>query len=486
MVEDTHGWWLSNDPGLALDAAGLPWRPSIPRLSRFLLMEDDDAREDFLEGVIRLRPGERWCTDGARGWIEPAPPWPASPDLHGARDAQALSVRLEAALRAQLERMSGPRVFTLSGGLDSSTLVALAEERPAQAVTIGFDSARDETRPSAELAAALGASQTRIAVDHALPLHHPSAHQRSPSLGPHAHPGEGYDDAFYARVSQHYPEHMLMMGTGADQLLSVPNAAIWRWLLRHGTPSQRRRMMRVRPGATAQLLIREGLRHAGLLQHVRARRARPTPAYAWTDPTRWVCHRAAPPEPPSDPRHGLLAGWSWEHAMRSHERQRRRGHLHIRRPFLSEEVWRLLWPLSLSALRTTRQDKTPLRLIAARHVPAALAWRGKISGFDAAITAAICQTHAATIPTLLSDGALAAHHLIEAPPLLDAFEQLIAHASTHTTRPVPLLAIWRAIAAELWWRAIDQADHAWLEVCSSPCYNYGLTCLNKHTTGSAP
>lgn len=457
VVEDTHGWWLSNDPGLALDAAGLPWRPAIPRLSRFLLMEDDDAREDFLVGVIRLRPGERWRTDGQRAWIEAAPPWPAIHDLHDARDAQALSVRLEATLRAQLERVDGPRVFTLSGGLDSSTLVALAGERPAQVVTLGFDSARDETRPSAELAAALGASQTRIAVDHALPMSTPQVHQHSPALGPHFHPGEGYEAALYEAVTRAFPDHALITGMGADHLLSQPIASLWAWQLRHGDASTRWRMASVRPKATARRLAREGLRRVGALALVRAARSTPsspTLPSAWTDPARWVRQPAAPLERPDDPRDGLLAGWRWELAMRGLERQRRRGHHLLRHPFLSEPVWSLLRPLPPTILRTTAQDKSPLRLIAARHAPAALAWRGKIPGFDAACTRALGQTHAAAIRALLADGALAAHGVIDARALVSIFDGFTTRAHAHPGASLRTIALWRTLAAELWWRAL--------------------------------
>lgn len=454
IAEDTHGWWLSSDPGLALDAAGLPWRPNRARLSRFLLMEDDDGADDFLEGVCRLRPGERWCARAGHAQIIPAPPWPATGGLLEARDVQALSVRLESTLRAQLDTIARPRVFTLSGGLDASTLVALSGERPARVVTMGFDSAPDETRPSAELAAALGAEQTRVAVDRALPLSDLTTHQHDPALGPHFHPGEGYEAALYEAVAARYPGHALITGMGADHLLSIPLAALWRWQLEHGTAQTRARMAYARPGATARLAVREGLRALGALEAIRAARPAPPQRSApWTDPARWVRQPAAPLEASDDPREGLLTGWRWELVMRALIRQQRRGHTMLAHPFMSEAVWALLWPLSPAVLRTTAQDKSALRLIAARHTPAALAWRDKIPGFDAANTRALTRTHAATARALLTDSALHAHDLIDTRALVPIFDQMV-QVSARPGAEARLLALWRVLAAELWWRAL--------------------------------
>lgn len=123
---------------------GVARRLSLPALSRYLLYEYVPAPHAILEGVHKLPPGHMLIAED--GQIRVMPYWaidprPASPELGEDEAARQLATLLDTAVRAQLEADVPVGIF-LSGGIDSSTVAALAARaRPGaiETFSIGFD-----------------------------------------------------------------------------------------------------------------------------------------------------------------------------------------------------------------------------------------------------------------------------------------------------------------------------------------------------------
>ncbi|MFO0615065.1 MAG: asparagine synthase-related protein [Polyangiaceae bacterium] len=143
-----------------------------PRIHRaelaLALAEDYPEREATLyEGIFAIPPGHQLVVDEGRAWIERYWSLDATRALavRDARDASAwLRSELTAAVRDRMRARGGRVASTVSGGLDSTTIAALATriardrgDAPPLLVTIRYpDPATDETELARVLARHLG------------------------------------------------------------------------------------------------------------------------------------------------------------------------------------------------------------------------------------------------------------------------------------------------------------------------------------------
>ena len=151
----------------ASELRGLLKHPAISRtldlaaLDEYLLHEYVPAPHSIIEGVRKLPPGHRLIADSQETRVEPYWQWPTD---HGGGVTQAEATaqfrkRLTESVRLHLQS-DVPVGVLLSGGLDSSALLAISAKELGQALpafTVGFDEPSfDETRPAQEVASALG------------------------------------------------------------------------------------------------------------------------------------------------------------------------------------------------------------------------------------------------------------------------------------------------------------------------------------------
>ncbi|WP_158542295.1 asparagine synthase C-terminal domain-containing protein [Lujinxingia litoralis] len=349
-----------------------PWRePSRVLWSweTFASANDAPLREDFWPGVERIFPGEerRWR---AGSWRSVARPWrdgaverakraPQSPDSE--RFAQLLARSCRA-----VEREPG-LVYTLSGGLDSSTLVALARDGRSSAVrSASMVSAR---HPGFDERGGIEAMVQRWRTRHRyVDIGDPdlwtpqSANPDVEDWGPVLIWEAPYMRHFFREIRGQASEHArtLVFGFGADQLLFSAWPHYLELAAGRASVAELRRML---GGAFARRDLRESVRilgsRVGLLPLWRA------------------CCR-----PAEDPRHQVIEGWKWEASMRAFERYRRSTGVRLAFPFLERELWKEMLARTPLELRWGAGPKANLRQILHHRAPDCVTFAPKSGLFD--------------------------------------------------------------------------------------------------------
>lgn len=154
------------------------WRGSLPPISKrglneFLRLGYVPCPLSIFEGIWKLPPGTymTWC---AGKLSEPQPFWKytdavASGQTRAFVDEHSALAELEHVLKASVKRhmvSDVPLGAFLSGGIDSSTVVALMQVQSSRSIktfSIGFnDAAYDEAKHAARVAAHLGTDHTEL------------------------------------------------------------------------------------------------------------------------------------------------------------------------------------------------------------------------------------------------------------------------------------------------------------------------------------
>lgn len=183
-IKPMHYWWGARDVAFASELKSLVALPGFPRrlnrdaLTSYLRYLYVPAPATIYEGVYKLPPGH-WLTirPPFSSLPRPEPYWSAltaaaqgvaHPWTGSDQDAVAeLDTLLREAVRLRLEA-DVPLGALLSGGIDSSTVVALMQEalpRPARTFTIGFDRREhDEADHARAIARHLGTEHTELRV----------------------------------------------------------------------------------------------------------------------------------------------------------------------------------------------------------------------------------------------------------------------------------------------------------------------------------
>ena len=250
---EVDGWLLWASEIKALLASGLvPVRPDPRGIDHFVSFICAGTVRTFFEGVHSLAPGERLIARDGRisrqhYWDLDFPD--AGLERRGCPDA--LADELEALLRQSVRRrLRGdvPVVSYVSGGVDSSTVLALAQQeagRPVRAFTIGLSNAGpDESQKARALAAHLGVPidvlmMSRSDIAHAYPA------LISAAEGPVLDTSSACLVQLAARVHEEGYK-VALTGEGSDELLAgyywfklqkIQSLAGWpvtRWAFRRG------------------------------------------------------------------------------------------------------------------------------------------------------------------------------------------------------------------------------------------------------------
>lgn len=187
LVRDRMGvkplYWTRLADGTLLwasELAALLQHPAVPRridpraLRAYLMFEYVPAPWSIYADIHKLEPGHALLADAQGGvrierwWQPPVPEGGGGGSL--SKWAQSVSRALRVAVHSRMEA-DVPVGYLLSGGLDSSSVVALARQRlPAPAPLHTFSvqvraAGFDESAPARALAAALGTVHTEVPMD---------------------------------------------------------------------------------------------------------------------------------------------------------------------------------------------------------------------------------------------------------------------------------------------------------------------------------
>src|SRR6185312_7286324 len=179
IAQVDHGLAFASEPQALLEA-GLVARKVRPAAREELLqLQFTTGADTIFEGIQRLLPGETLtCSNGhimERRRVSHIPA--GGPENI---DEDAALVRLDKALMESVDlhqRSDVPYGMFLSGGIDSSTLIALMarlNSEPVLAFTAGFDApgAADEREHAAAVAKAVGAKHEAIEINEAMVWQH--------------------------------------------------------------------------------------------------------------------------------------------------------------------------------------------------------------------------------------------------------------------------------------------------------------------------
>jgi asparagine synthase (glutamine-hydrolysing) len=151
--------------------ARVPRRPSLQALHDFLTFDYVPGEQTAFEGIAEVPPGH-WMTIGTDGAVESRRFWEASWEIDEGIDAGRAAGRALELMDRAVERQlvaDVPVGVLLSGGMDSSALVALMSRRVPEAVhtfSIGFEDTSFDERPWARVVAdAFGTKHREVVID---------------------------------------------------------------------------------------------------------------------------------------------------------------------------------------------------------------------------------------------------------------------------------------------------------------------------------
>jgi asparagine synthase (glutamine-hydrolysing) len=424
------------------------------------------APETIWRGVHKLMPGHLLKLRAPTPGVLPEQRcyWSAADAVDRARKEQLTSTdsdmtdQLEAALSgAVAARMVAdvPVGAFLSGGIDSSTIVALMQRhasRPVRTFTVGFaDRSFDESSEAASVAAYLGTDHTAVHVGDA------EAIEVIPNLA------DIWDEPF-ADVSQ-IPTYLVsrvarqdvtvsLSGDGGDELFAGYNRHAWLdrvWRRAAGLPAGARRAAGSALGRVPPTVVEQATRILPAGSQVRnpstkvAKLARvlsaadPVDAYRaltthWDDASSMVLGQdsgVVVGEPIDSPLSlsGIteqmlwsdLVGYLPNDILAKLDRAAMAVSLETRVPFLDRGIFDLAWQMPLEAKLRGGQTKWVLRQVLERHVPTALVDRPKM-GFGLPIGRWLRGVLAPWAEQLLDERRLRDQGLLDPVPIRRAWD----------------------------------------------------------------
>lgn len=425
------------------------------RLRQFLMRTRNAGHRDFWEGVLRIRAGGCLSMDGTRpqmiDW------WPPK---YRHLDTEPAPQRIADLLRRSLDDIvrRGGRAVSLSGGVDSSLLMAMLAESGAEprGWSMVDDSSRvfDERQRIETLLDSLGQQGRFFDIGGKMNWADPSCHHPVLDFGPSTHAEAAYVrpflDAFTRSLNGDRPR-TLICGMGADQLFNCTRDEFYQdgtdkiagWI----------RLIRARQW---KLGAKQLFRWFGY-STLPGRDVYPPPTWLRTGTSRMLL--------PSRPvytrkqwlekRRSQFKRWVWESAMRLFERYRRTTGVLYETPYLTPRLVEFSLSLSPAALRTEHHAKVLLRRLLVERVPNEIAFGPKSGVFDEVIWRGLCEYFSPPLESMLSNMRLERIVLFDSDSLqhylrrlTGANEEMVGRRYGHE--------FWRAVSAELWVRRVEQ------------------------------
>lgn len=447
---------IGSSPDAVIDALGIYARPNLERLRAFCLGETGDERDDFLQEVWRVRPGESVtigpATVSFRDW------WSApDPRRHDAErvsgnppsDPRDPLASLERHLIEALEPLSGRVTLALSGGIDSSliaTFLALRTDLDVRAIHLGSDRypSADETEIAERLAGLLGFSFQRLSIDD-LALEH-----AVDVAGPAPFPSTPLDQSL-----RRYATGTLVTGLGGDQLFSAGRGLGLKSMARNMRFVELARQIDPRRKQDWRAVAAGLLEHSPLFRELQKLRPDPDTLTAierrepWMKPGTWIAGQiASRDEPP------LHLSSAWEEVVRNATHADRTFGVSTLHPFLNPGLWS--WAAGLpNHLRFRRgRDKWLLRQLLERRLPGRLGQeiseRLKIQTFNAWAADRLAEPNETPFDSTLSEST--ARALVRPATFhnrYSAFARTVRGRTEDLSR-IHSIALWRTLAADEW------------------------------------
>lgn len=232
FVRTNQFFGVSTNPEVLLECREFRERPNRKRLAAFLVGAPVAGRDDYVRPLERLLPGELVVVDGkchprfyqyySRLDAKPSR-WEAY-DTEGRQLYECLKEILQKYLRE-------PAVFEMSGGMDSTALVALqcrlrkegkiADEEPKTATILARDSPfEDEFNLVRAMLDRFSLDWKVYNLDGNVSLMSETLLERTGSFGPQWFQGTGYEIEFRKFVRNAFECRFVISGLGGDHLFS--------------------------------------------------------------------------------------------------------------------------------------------------------------------------------------------------------------------------------------------------------------------------
>jgi asparagine synthase (glutamine-hydrolysing) len=462
------------------------WRPTLDRdsLAGYLRYGYVPAPHTIYREARKLQPGE------ILDWQEGAAPrtrtfWSlrdvaraGRTDRDGPADAVEAADRLDAVLReAVRDQMVAdvPLGAFLSGGIDSSTVVALMQAqsaRPVRTFSIGFASdGYDEAAHARAVAAHLGTEHTELYVE---PAHALAVVPRLPDFYDEPFADSSQIPTFLVAEMTRRHVTVALSGDGGDEGFAGYNRYVWAdrlWRQAGRLPAGLRRALAALvelpgPGAYDALagLVaakRPGEKAMKVAELLRA--DGPDDAYRrlaslWQGPDRLVRGGAERPGPADDPtlasdlpdyvarmQYLDYATYLHDDVLTKVDRASMAVALEARVPLLDTRVVRFAWSLPRSLKLRGTTGKWLLRQVLARYVPPALTERPKM-GFAMPVGAWLRGPLRDWAEDLLSPASLSAEGPIDPRPVRAAWTAHLAGRRDHAQK------LWAVLMFQAWQR----------------------------------
>ena len=390
-----QGAFLFASEPQALIRAGMPARVNLQLAAQYLALGlSDHDRACFFHGIQQLLAGES-VTVGANAAVSRVGSWDAfnasGPPASAAEFATALTESVQLHLRSDV-----PVGTCLSGGLDSSTVAALASAAVRHAggprfaaVTAVSDDNRTDERPYAaqvvshcNLAWHLvtpGASRFAGEVDECIRA------QGEPMGGPSV-----YFQYCVMRAAREAGLKVMLDGQGADELLGGYERYVPTWALETLCAGHPLRALsgavqlarNARPGLRGMSALAAYVLVPSVRRRVIARRTAFLRAEFSAAALEVVAGIARTSRRLHSARVADLAHFSLPALLRFEDRNSMAHSIEARVPFVDREVANCALRLSDQQLLREGFTKYPLRLLAAGVLPASIAWRRFKVGFE--------------------------------------------------------------------------------------------------------
>lgn len=481
-AETDHGVAASSRATAAIELADLPWTPDSQHLRRFLTrsLDTDTSRSDAIVGLERLRPAEiaRWnrrhlCTIKSY--------W--NPDTYSQKVPENAPAEFRERLLqaiASRHRVLGPHVPTMSGGIDSPSVVALyghlleaSPHQPLQCVSMVAEEYPrvDESAQIDVLEQALPIEVQRFDISNSWTLK-PGTLYGQPDLGdgPVTMPSLHWNLPFFQWARSRTLASVFMNGEGADILQFAPNSRVYRRL------AQQRRLaelaVELQHGSSmrmARALARLVTDCFGVTSYVRqARRLakglkRRPEVPSWLRPHDWVDSPSAESGGNlgstigSDKIHWLMR-WNWEKGARMLKQIERRAQIHASSPFLDDRLWEWVLRMPAEALRRESLHKYLGRHALARELPRDIVFRREKKVFDSLVQAGLGVHEIDFVESLFTPTSLLGElGYLNVTAFLRSYREYQSFVQRHGPgqRMTSSAYIWRVVAAEMWLQAIN-------------------------------
>lgn len=465
MDPATRSIVVSSDADWLLEASRLPKVVNRSRVTKYLLRINDPGRDDFIQGLNRIRPSE--CLVWSEQQLSTKYYW--NPETSYLPPANDYPRQFRELLIETLDSLGEhPRVYDLSGGLDSSSLVALAVEQNREnqsdstihtvSMIAPGHPRTDESVEIKEIVDFLKVDARYFSISNHWPLQNLDSFKEFTGMGPQYHPGGEHSRTYRQWISREYGDVYVISGVGSDQVLHCDSSNYFQYLISKSDCKTYLRLLVLARNAkfwqrVGLILLADKLSLKDALAKVRDRYKVQKPIRSsWRSPEQWVVGnlRSVGDERPS--KHGLAKlqmknRWEWELACREIHRKQLVTKTKARYPYFDDRVFSFCLRIPPPELRSNVDLKSLLRNAMKGLLPEQTLNRPKFSSFDSVVEQGIITEVAKEIVT---DSEVVEKGFIYSDKFLSALSEYRQAYSRVNRHDLGSINIWSVFSLELW------------------------------------